>query len=101
MTVKLRPTMVFTSWRMAVPILTAFAESDGAKANGFATMRRGALATVCDVRALRGMPWAAKGADNIPADRAITTGRSRYIPLVSPTGQPSRARTKPARHAGT
>jgi hypothetical protein len=72
--------MSFICSRTAVPILTAFAESAGEKAKGFATIRRGALATVVEVRAPRGIPCATKGADIIPAVRAITTERNKYIP---------------------
>src|SRR5687767_14186960 len=91
--------MSFICWRNADPILTALAESVGAKANEFATMRRGALVTVVDVRAPRGMPCASSGADTIPANRAITTGCNRYIPW-SPLQDSPLGPAQPAQPAG-
>src|SRR4051812_47740813 len=80
MTVKFRPAMSFISCRIAVPILTALAESLDANANGLATMSRGELATAwVEVRAPRGMPCAASGADNVPAARTVTIRRDRYM----------------------
>ena len=58
---------------MAVPILTAGAESAAAKANGLATMNRGAVFTVGEVRDPRGMPCAASG----DSTEAPTTAQSR------------------------
>src|ERR687895_244544 len=72
--------MSFISLRTADPIRTAVAESPGAKAKGFATIRRGALAARWVVRAPRGMPCAAKGAAKRPANRPRTIRRDRYIP---------------------
>src|SRR4051812_8950408 len=103
MTVKFRSAMLFISCRMAVPILTALAESLDANANGLATMSRGALVAAWAVERPRGMPCAANGADNVPAVRRVTTRRDKYIPWSpqqdSPLGptQPRSARVKNGR----
>src|SRR6188472_679676 len=71
--------MSFISWRIAVPTCTAAAESPGAYANGLATISRGAFVTAWVVRAPRGMPCAARGADTAAATAANPTKRDRYI----------------------
>ena len=64
-----------------MPILTAGAESAEAKANGLATMKRGAALTVeDDVRAPRGIPCAASGAASAPPATTRVTRRNRNMP---------------------